>query len=178
MKTRIIALLLCLSACDDDEARGMDTQPLDAGVDAQAASDSRATLLAASLRKWKQLASEHPGAYWYEEENCLINGPDGHSSVVQVDSEDARVTASRDFPREECIAQVNRYGNTIGESPTPPSFPRMHELCAALLKWRADATFSVDEQGIVDACWVGDAPGCFDNCGSGFALRDRCKPAF
>jgi hypothetical protein len=183
MKTRKLALLLLLCACDDDDTRNpVDGGAMDAAADAKLDAEADAKLdaeadarvdtsdprIAASLRKWQQLASEHPGAYWYEEENCAPNMLAGRSTILQVDAQGARVLGTRSFPRTECIAQVNRFGSIDGPAPT---FPHLHEVCAALVKRRSDTRFSTDAQGIIETCFVPDAPSCKDNCGSGFALR-------
>lgn len=176
MKIATLALLLVLGACGDDddvmqeatESGAVDAHLVDAGLDASIdahANPPGSQFVAGSLRTWQELARQNPGAYWYEEENCLINGRDGSSSIVQVDAQGARVVGRRSFPRSECIAHVNRFGRLEA------TFPELYEMCGALLQHRSNVTFSWDTRGVINACWVGDAPNCRDNCGEGFALR-------
>jgi hypothetical protein len=174
--TRWAAAFFLMWACGDDEGvvetgdAGLDASldggrdaASDAGLDAGAAPG----LVASSLATWSALAAANPGPYWYEDENCRVNSPQGGTNFVQVEQGPARLVGATSFPRSECRASVNRYGTLVGDA----TMPGLHAACEALLKRRSDTRLRFDAQGVVSECWVGDAPNCRDNCGEGFYLR-------
>jgi hypothetical protein len=62
---------------------------------------------------------------------------------------------------------VNRYGALLKTY----TMPELYELCSDLLRLRGrEVTLRIDDEGVIASCYTTDAPGCFDACGSGFAL--------
>lgn len=164
MKWIAIAMLV-VSACDDDEMEGTDSG-VDAGMDASVEAGVQA-LVAGSLAKWNALEAAAPGPYWYEEENCRAGSVQGASTFVQVEGGSGRAVGGRSFPLSECRARVNRYDNLMS------TLPSLHQACANLLARRTGVTVRLDGEGVLQGCWIGEAPNCRDNCGEGFYLRAR-----
>lgn len=150
--------------------QGADAGSRDGAAEALA---QRLDQLAQSRRAWEALASASAGPYWYEEENCALNSVRGRSSVVQIDADGGYVAELRTFARTECQALVNRYGDLRSGSSgqAAPPLLELYAQCATQLSSRPDSTLTFDARGVVKDCWVGDAPRCKDNCGSGFSLR-------
>lgn len=122
--------------------------------------------LAQSRQAWDALAADRGETYWYEEHNCVVNAADGggEAALVQVEEGVARLASTGAV--ESCAVKVNRYGGL----PTL-TMNGLHDLCAELLMRRGSAmTLTTDAQGVVQSCFTPDQPGCFDACGSGFAL--------
>ena len=122
--------------------------------------------LAESRQAWDTLAASGGETYWYEEQNCVVNvaGGGGDATVVQV--EDGVASLASMGPVDSCVVKVNRYGGL----PTL-TMNGLYDLCAELLTFRGSAiTLTTDARGVVQSCFTPDEPGCFDACGSGFAL--------
>lgn len=153
----------------DAQPDGDGAAPRDASLDATMGAPARLSEVTASLERWDALAAAHPGLYWYEDENCRINAITGGSTLFEVDGGPAHVVATRSFPRSACAAGVNRYETMVGSG----TMQDLHAACTSLLARRADTRFSLDDEGILRACWVPDEPNCKDNCGQGFYLLRR-----
>jgi hypothetical protein len=139
-----------------------------AGAGGRASEDCAGAVAAVttSLERWDELGSDDGGIYWYDEEYCAPNMPNGTVTTVQVGPSGPMPVRTRNIERKDCEAQVNRY-----ELLEPSTFEQLYAMCKTLVMRECDTTFTTDDRGVVRSCMWDKDQNCSDNCGQGFHLR-------